>query len=118
MPRRVLRAPNFRRRLIAKRVHSPPQRITCGEKLGGPMQEIHSRRGSLALSIVGVISVVCAIGTLMLYVISSWGANSTVDHLLQLSLLVSAAVGLYLLLVGLHNLGVQPHLRLRRASRD
>jgi hypothetical protein len=82
------------------------------------MQEIHSRRGSVALGIVGVVSMVCAIATLLLYVISAWGAASVIDHLLQLSLLGSAAVGLYLLLVGLENLGVHPQLRLRRASRS
>ena len=80
--------------------------------------EIHSRRGSLALGIVGVVSVVCAIATLLIYVVNSWGAASTIDRLLQLSLVVSAAVGLYLLLVGLENLGVQPHLPVRRAPRE
>lgn len=81
------------------------------------MQEIHSRRGSVALGIVGVASAVCALGTLLLYVVQSWGAASTLDRLLQLSLVISAAVGLYLLLVGLQSLGVHPHRPLRRAPR-
>jgi hypothetical protein len=81
------------------------------------MQEIHSRRGGLALGIVGVVSAVCAVGTLLLYVVSSWGAASTVDRLLQFSLVVSAA-GLYLLLVGLQSLGVNRHPRLKRAPRE
>jgi hypothetical protein len=81
------------------------------------MQEIHSRRGSFALGIVGVASVLCALGTLLLYVVRSWGAASALDRLLQLSLIISAAVGLYLLLVGLQSLGVHPHLPLRRAPR-
>jgi hypothetical protein len=75
--------------------------------------EIHSRRGSLALGVVGVVDAICAIATLMIYVVNSWGAASPVDRLLQLSLIVSAAGGLYLLMVGLQNLGVP---RLRRAS--
>jgi uncharacterized membrane protein len=82
------------------------------------MQEIHSRRGSVALGIVGVVSTVCAIATLLIYVVSAWDAASVIDHLLQLSLLVSAAVGVYLLFVGLENLGVHPHLRFRRAPRS
>lgn len=81
------------------------------------MQEIHSRKGSLALGIVGVISALCAMATLLLYVVNSWGAASAVDRLLQLSLVMSAAAGLYLLLVGLQSLGVHPHLRVRRAPR-
>ncbi|HKS21954.1 MAG TPA: hypothetical protein VJZ76_04085 [Thermoanaerobaculia bacterium] len=75
--------------------------------------EIQSRRGSLALGVVGVVVAVCALATLLIYVVNSWGAASPVDRLLQLSLIVSAAGGLYLLIVGLENLGV---LRLRRAS--
>jgi hypothetical protein len=75
--------------------------------------EIHSRRGSLALGVVGVVAAVCALATLLIYVVNSWGAASSLDRLLQLSLVVSAAGGLYLLIVGLENLGV---LRLRRAS--
>lgn len=75
--------------------------------------EIQSRRGSLVLGVVGVVEAICALATLLIYVVNSWGAASPVDRLLQLSLIVSAAGGLYLLIVGLENLGV---LRLRRAS--
>jgi len=79
--------------------------------------EIHSRRGSLALGFAGVVDVVCAIAILLIYVVNSWGAASMLDRLLQFSLMVSAAGGIYLLAVGLANLGVQAHprLRLRRA---
>ena len=38
--------------------------------------EIHSRRGSLALGVVGVVDAVCAIATLFVYVVNSWGAAS------------------------------------------
>ena len=78
--------------------------------------EIHSRRGSLALGVVGVVDAVCAIVTLFVYVVNSWGAASPVDRLLQLSLILSAAGGMYLLAVGLENLGVRRVLRPRRAS--
>jgi len=78
--------------------------------------EIHSRRGSLALGVVGVVDAVCAIATLFIYVVNSWGAASPVDRLLQLSLILSAAGGMYLLAVGLENLGVRRVLRPRRAS--
>jgi hypothetical protein len=75
--------------------------------------EIHSRRGSLALGVVGVVEALCALATLLIYVVNSWGAASPIDRLLQLSLVASAAGGLYLLIVGLQNLGAP---RLRRAS--
>jgi hypothetical protein len=78
--------------------------------------EIHSRRGSLALGVVGVVDAVCAIATLFVYVVNSWDAASPVDRLLQFSLIVSAAGGMYLLAVGLENLGVRRALRPRRAS--
>ncbi len=78
--------------------------------------EIHSRRGSLALGIVGVVDAVCAVATLLIYIVNSWGAASPVDRLLQLSLIVSAAGGVYLLAVGLENLGVRRAFRPRRAS--
>jgi glucose uptake protein GlcU len=78
--------------------------------------EIHSRRGSLALGVVGVVDAVCAIGTLFVYLVTSWGAASTIDRLLQFSLIVSALGGIYLLAVGLENLGVRRALRPRRAS--
>ena len=78
--------------------------------------EIHSRRGSLALGVVGVVDAVCAIATLFVYVVNSWGAASPVDRLLQFSLIVSAAGGVYLLAVGLENLGVRRVLRPRRAT--
>ena len=78
--------------------------------------EIHSRRGSVALGVVGVIDAVCAIATLLFYVVNSWGAASPIDRLLQLSLILSAAGGIYLLAVGLENLGVRRVLRPRRAS--
>ena len=78
--------------------------------------EIRSRRGSLALGVVGVVDAVCAIATLFIYVVNSWGAASPVDRLLQFSLIVSAAGGVYLLAVGLENLGVRRELRPRRAS--
>ena len=74
--------------------------------------EIHSRRGSLALGVFGVVEAICALATLLIYVVNSWNAASPVDRLLQLSLIVSAAGGLYLLVVSLENLGL---VRLRRA---
>jgi threonine/homoserine/homoserine lactone efflux protein len=79
--------------------------------------EIHSRRGSLALGVVGVVDVVCAIATLLIYVMRSWGAASPLDHLLQLSLIVSAAGGAYLAFVAVENLGGRRELPLRRALR-
>lgn len=78
--------------------------------------EIHSRRGSLALGVVGVVVAICAVAMLSIYLVSTWSGASIVDRLLQLSLIVSAAGGLYLLAVGLSNLGIKRALRHRRAS--
>ena len=55
--------------------------------------EIRSRSGNVALGVVGAIYFLSAIGTLLLYVITSWGAAALIDHLLQLTLIGSAVAG-------------------------
>jgi hypothetical protein len=77
--------------------------------------EIHSRRGSLALGVIGVIDVVCAVATLFIYIVKSWDAASSLDRLLQLTLIASAVGGLYLFFVGVENLGIRRQPLLRRA---
>ena len=76
--------------------------------------EIHSRRGSLALGVVGVVEVVCAVATLFVYIVNSWGAASPLDRLLQLTLIASAMGGLYFFIVSAENLGIRRQPLLRR----
>lgn len=68
--------------------------------------EIHSKKGSMALGLAGVVDVLLASATLLIYVATSWGAIGTVDLLLQLMLVGSAAAGLVLSVIALHNLGI------------
>ncbi len=73
---------------------------------------IRSRFGNVALAVVGAIYLVCALGTLSFYVITSWGAAALTDHLLQLMLVGSALAGGFFLITAVGNLGVG--LRTRR----
>ena len=68
--------------------------------------EIRSRSGNVALGVVGAIYFLSAIGTLLLYVITSWGAAALIDHLLQLTLIGSAVAGAAFLLIAADNLGL------------
>jgi hypothetical protein len=73
--------------------------------------EIRSRSGNVALGAVGVIYFIAAVGTLLLYVTTAWGAAGLFDHLLQFMLIVSALAGAALLAIAADNLGF---IRLRR----
>jgi hypothetical protein len=68
--------------------------------------EIHSKKGSLALGVAGLVDVLCALATLLIYVNVSWGAIGTLDLVLQLMLVGSAVAGLLLSAIALDNLGV------------
>jgi membrane protein implicated in regulation of membrane protease activity len=76
--------------------------------------EIHSRSGNVALGVVGAIYFIAAVGTLMMYLVTSWGAAALIDHLLQLALAGSAIGGACFLLIAAGNLGF--NLRRRRGS--
>ena len=78
--------------------------------------EIRSRSGNVALGVVGAIYFLSAIGTLLLYVITSWGAAALIDHLLQLTLIGSAVAGAAFLMIAADNLKVR--LPLRRRTPD
>jgi hypothetical protein len=76
--------------------------------------EIRSRSGNVALGVVGAIYLLSAVGTLLLYVITSWGAAALLDHLLQLALIGSALAGAAFLVIAADNLKVS--FRLRRKT--
>ena len=78
--------------------------------------EIRSRSGNVALGVLGVIYFLSAIGTLLFYVISSWGAAALIDHVLQLALIGSALAGAVFLVIAADNLKI--NLRLRRPPPD
>ena len=68
--------------------------------------EIRSRPGNVALGVVGAIYFICAVGILLLYVVTSWGGATMLDHLLQLTLVGSALAGAFLLTTAAGNLGI------------
>ncbi len=76
--------------------------------------EIRSRSGNVALAVVGAIYFLSAIGTLLIYVVTSWGAAHLVDRILQLALIGSALAGAAFLLIAANNLKIS----LRRRSPD
>ena len=75
---------------------------------------IRSRSGNVALGVIGAIYFICGIGTLLFYVVTSWGASALIDHILQLMLVGSALAGVFFLTTAAGNLGVG--LRARRRS--
>jgi len=78
--------------------------------------EIRSRSGNFALGAVGAIYLIGAVGTLLLYVITAWGAAGLIDHLLQFALIASAVAGAAFLVIAAENLGL--NLRPRRQQSD
>lgn len=68
--------------------------------------EIRSRSGNVVLAVIGAIYFVCGIGTLLFYLVTSWGAAAMIDHLLQLTLAGSALAGAFFLATAAGNLGV------------
>src|SRR5438874_6982056 len=86
----------------------------CARRAMSHHVEIRSRSGNVALGLVGAIYFLSAIGTLLLYVITSWGAAALIDHLLQLTLIGSAVAGAAFLMIAADNL----KLRLRRRTAD
>ncbi len=68
--------------------------------------EIRSRSGNVALGVIGAVYFICGIGTLLFYLVTSWGAAAMVDHLLQLTLAGSALAGAFFLATAAGNLGV------------
>jgi membrane protein implicated in regulation of membrane protease activity len=73
--------------------------------------EIQSRSGNVALGVVGVIYLLGAIGTLLWYVMASWGAAGLLDRLLQLALVGSAVAGAAFLVIAADNLHITARLR-------
>ncbi len=68
--------------------------------------EIRSRPGNVALAVVGAIYLICAVATLLFYVVTTWGASALTDRVLQLTLAFSAAAGAFFLATGTGNLGM------------
>jgi hypothetical protein len=74
--------------------------------------QIRSRSGNVALGVIGAIYLVCGIGTLLFYLVTSWGAAALIDRFLQLTLAGSALAGAFFLVTAAGNLGLD--LRSRR----
>lgn len=68
---------------------------------------IRSRLGNGVLGVLGVIYFLSAGGILIYYIVSSWGADSLVDRVLQLGLAGAALCGLVFVIIAVGNLGVR-----------
>ena len=78
---------------------------------------IRSRFGNADTGVLGLIYALSASAILAQYVISNWGANSLVDHLLQAALLCAAIGGVWFVLIAAENLRSAPGGR-AQTSRD
>jgi len=79
---------------------------------------IRSRLGNAVLGVVGALYLVSATVTLVYYLVTTWGAASLLDRLLQVALLGSALAGVFFIVVALDNLGLLHLLRSTENSRS
>ena len=77
--------------------------------------QFRSRSGNVALAVIGAIYFICGIGTLLFYLVTSWGASAMIDRLLQLTLAGSALAGAFFLTTAAGNLGVGIRSRRRHS---
>jgi hypothetical protein len=67
---------------------------------------IRSRLGNVVLGFLGALYFFSALGTLVYYVMTTWGASSMIDYILQLGLFASALVGAFFVVIAAQNLGL------------
>lgn len=83
---------------------------------------IRSRFGNAVVGALGVVYLLSATAILIYYLISTWGAVSITDRILQLALLGASVAGFIFILVAADNLGLKLPLRgipqKSRQSRD
>jgi hypothetical protein len=75
---------------------------------------IHSRPGNVALGAVGLLYLLAAGATLLIFLAMSWDGATLVDRVLQLALAGSGLAGAFFLHTAVRNLGTHPPLNLRR----
>jgi hypothetical protein len=72
---------------------------------------VQSRKGNVALVILGTVYCVGALSVLAWFVIDVRNAAAAVDRLMQMSLIVSAAFGIWAIANALENLGLRSSRR-------
>ena len=68
---------------------------------------VHSRSGNVVLAVLGAIYALGAIAAFVAFVVDVWAAAGMIDRLLLIGLVAAAVCGIWLLVTGLENLGVQ-----------
>jgi hypothetical protein len=68
---------------------------------------IRSRFGNGVLGVLGAVYFLSASTILVYYVVTTWGAASTIDRLLQFALIASAVGGLLFIGIAADNLGLR-----------
>jgi hypothetical protein len=65
---------------------------------------VRSRNGNVILAFVGAVYALSAVAVLAWFVADVWRAARTIDLLMQVTLVASAAVGVWFIAIGLDNL--------------
>jgi ABC-type Co2+ transport system permease subunit len=65
---------------------------------------IRSRLGNGVLGLLGVVYFISATATLIYYIVTSWGATSLTDNVLQMGLIAAAIGGLFFIAIAKQNL--------------
>ena len=79
---------------------------------------IRSRLGNGVLGFLGVVYFVSALGTLIYYIASTWGAMGLTDYALQVALIASAIGGLFFIAIAVQNLRPSRAAEKSRSARD
>jgi hypothetical protein len=69
---------------------------------------VQSRKGNLALIILGTIYSLGALTVLVRFLVEVHNAAGRLDRLMQLSLVVAASCGIWFVVNALQNLGIRP----------
>lgn len=80
---------------------------------------VRSRSGNVVLAVLGIVYALSAIVILIALTTEAWNAAAIIDRAIQLSLLASAACGVWFVVIALENLGIRfsrrglPHFQRR-----
>lgn len=79
---------------------------------------IRSRSGALVLGFLGVVYLVSSVAILIYYLVTSWGAMTLMDNVMQMGLIASGIGGFFFILIAQQNLKPSRAPEKSRSARD
>ena len=78
--------------------------------------EIHSRRGNVAIGVLGIVYAVSAISLIVVHFMQTWGAASLTDRAIQILLVGVILLSAWFIAIAARGLGIRRARRHRTAS--